>query len=277
MMYVNRRPKDRGGHGSCILSCHAQEASKLRMDRVMRVSWLLPLLLLLAAAMPAQARPRDDATSNAYRCSTIGALRPWLDCFYGAAQPVRAALGMAPATADQLDLSRKPPAGNVPPGDSRLRDDVMSAVLRCYAVPEDRSWLNCYYGAAQLVRARLGLSPGPQAPVVAAVAGPRPVPPPVPDVTPQDQFGLDVAAQPMGRNVDHITARMTDYNFSRFKIFTVFLSNGQVWRQLSGDISYAHWNKPAASYMVTISHGAFRSFNLQVKDLPSVFKVERLR
>jgi hypothetical protein len=70
---------------------------------------------------------------------------------------------------------------------------------------------------------------------------------------------------------------MTSYEFSRFKIFTVSLSNGQVWRQLSGDTTYAHWNKPAASYTVTISHGAFGSFKLQVKDIPAVFKVERVK
>jgi hypothetical protein len=78
-------------------------------------------------------------------------------------------------------------------------------------------------------------------------------------------------------NFDHITARMTAYDFGRFKIFTVSLSNGQIWRQLSGDITYAHWDKLPASYMVTISRGAFGSFNLQVKGLPSVFKVARLK
>ena len=100
---------------------------------------------------------------------------------------------------------------------------------------------------------------------------------PMPDAMAQDQFGLAVVPRPMARNVDHVTARMTAYDFSRFKIFTVSLSNGQIWRQLSGDITYAHWDKPPASYMVTISRGAFGSFNLQVKGLPSVFKVARLK
>jgi hypothetical protein len=245
----------------------------------MRVSWFLPAICLILALAPAQAGPRDDATSAAYRCSPIGDLRQWLDCFYGAAQPVRAKLGMTPAPATQVQLTQNPPVSNLPPGDSRLRDDVMSAVLRCYAVPEDRQWLDCFYGAAQPVRTHLGLSPGPQAPAmsISAPGGQRMVQHPVPDVMPLDQFGLAAIPRPLARNVDHITARMTAYNFSRFKIFTVFLSNGQVWRQLSGDVIYAHWDKPPASYMVTISHGAFGSFNLQVKDLPSVFKVERLK
>lgn len=245
----------------------------------MRVSWFLSAICLILALTPAQAGPRDDATSGAYRCSPIGDLRQWLDCFYGAAQPVRAKLGLTPAPTTQVQLTQNPPVGNLPPGDSRLRDDVMSAVLRCYAVPEDRQWLDCFYGAAQPVRTHLGLSPGPQAPAMSipAPVGQQMAQHPVSDAMPQDQFGLAVIPRPMARNVDHITARMTAYDFSRFKIFTVSLSNGQVWRQLSGDVIYAHWDKPPGSYMVTISHGAFGSFNLQVKDIPSVFKVERLK
>ena len=237
-----------------------------------RLWWLLPMLLMVVSA-PAWAGARDDATAGAYRCAPIGDLRPWLDCFYGAAQPVRAKLGLPPALAAQTRIALAPPAGNAPPGDLRLRDDVMSTVLRCYAKPEDRAWLDCYYGAAEPVRALLGLPAGPQpAPVVPQFSS-RIMPAPV--RSGEDQFGLSDGAP--GRRVEQITSRMTAYEFTRFKIFTVTLANGQVWRQLSGDISYAHWNKLPGSYLVTIRHGAFRSFNLQVKDIPTVFKVERVR
>ena len=244
----------------------------------MRVLWSLPVLFLLSATMSAQAGARDDATSGAYRCSPIGGLRQWLDCFYGAAQPVRAQLGMTPAPAAQVRLSQNPQPGSIPSGDSRLRGDVMSAVLRCYQMPEDRQWLDCYYGAAQPVRARLGLSAGQQASALNILdpAGQHVAGRPGPDGAAEDQFGL-ATSRARGRDADHVVARMTSYEFSRFKIFTVSLSNGQVWRQLSGDTTYAHWNKPAASYTVTISHGAFGSFKLQVKDIPAVFKVERVK
>jgi hypothetical protein len=232
--------------------------------------WLLPLVLLGLIPAAAQARARDDATSGAYRCAVIGELRPWLDCFYGAAQPARAQLNLPPAPAAQIRLALSPPAGNAPAADLRLREEVMASVLRCYAISSDRQWLDCYYGAAQPVRARLGLAPGPQAPALAAQGIAQ-----GPVSTADDQFGLAGAAG--ARKVDHITARMTSYSFSPFKIFTVSLANGQVWRQLSGDITYAHWNKPASSYLVTIGHGAFGSFNLQVKDLPALFKVERVK
>src|ERR1700722_18009713 len=41
------------------------------------------------------------------------------------------------------------------------RDDVMSAATRCAGITDDRSWLDCYYGAAQPMRAELGLPPAP--------------------------------------------------------------------------------------------------------------------
>jgi hypothetical protein len=42
------------------------------------------------------------------------------------------------------------------------RDDVKSASARCDSINDEHAWLNCYYGAAQPVRAELGLPPAPQ-------------------------------------------------------------------------------------------------------------------
>src|SRR4051812_22621027 len=67
--------------------------------------WFLGLASLLLAALPAEARPRDDALAGAFRCAVIGDARAWLDCYYGAAQPVRAGLGLAPAMAAQVKLA----------------------------------------------------------------------------------------------------------------------------------------------------------------------------
>src|SRR6185503_11911330 len=74
-----------------------------------RFWWILPVLLL--ASLPAAARPRDDALAGAFRCAGIADSRQWLDCYYGAAQPVRAALKLAPALAAQVQLAQSPPGG----------------------------------------------------------------------------------------------------------------------------------------------------------------------
>jgi len=233
---------------------------------MLRFSWLL-LALPVFFAPGAQARPRDDVMAGAYRCSVVGEARQWLDCFYGAVQPARAALGLPPATVTQLRLASAPPSGAMAPDDARVRDAVLANALRCYAIADERPWLDCYYGAAQPMRARLGLSPAPQKAAPPAMAGPVPA-------QPLDRFPQGPA---IPRGSSQVVSPMTAYSFSKVRNFTVTLANGQIWRQLSGDPNYAHWKKPATSYVATIDHGAFGSFNLQVKDTPGVYKVERIR
>src|SRR5580698_7494844 len=69
------------------------------------------LLLALLPVAPAIAGTRDDVMSAATRCAGISDDRSWLDCYYGAAQPMRAQLGLAPAPASQL--AKVPPASSV--------------------------------------------------------------------------------------------------------------------------------------------------------------------
>src|ERR1700722_2387335 len=59
---------------------------------------------LTALAAPALAAARDDVLYGISRCGGIADDRTWLDCVYGAAQPMRAQLGLAPAPASQQKL-----------------------------------------------------------------------------------------------------------------------------------------------------------------------------
>ncbi len=222
-------------------------------------SVLAAAVVLCACTLSAASRPRDDALSGAFRCAAIGELRIWLDCFYGAAQPVRAALSMPPAPQAQLALVATPPAGRVPPDDVAVRDTVMAEAFRCNTATDERQWLSCYYGAAADVRARLGLG----------AAAPRPAAPP--------PFGMSARTKnEIPDNADHLSTHMQSYSFDGDGMFTVTLDNGQVWRQIAGDTDYARWKKPATSYLVRISHGLFGSYNLQVLKEAGVFKVRRL-
>jgi hypothetical protein len=162
----------------------------------------------------------------AARCSAIADYRKWLDCYYGAAQPMRSLLGLAPATAEQQRLS-----------------------------------------------AGVGTPPPPRGPgfgMTAALPGSpeRKVPP--------AQFGL--AEQDLPGYVDHISARMTAFTLDRTGGFTATLSNGQVWRQQSGDTP-VRWDKPAQKkvYDVVIERGALGSFNFRVQGQPGNYKVTRLQ
>src|ERR1700761_1703367 len=41
------------------------------------------------------------------------------------------------------------------------RDEVMSGAARCAGIADNRTWLDCFYGSAQPMRAILGLAPAP--------------------------------------------------------------------------------------------------------------------
>ena len=69
------------------------------------------LLALLFAGLPfgaAQAGARDDAKAASARCDGINDDHTWLNCYYGAAQPVRAELGLPPAPDSQQNLVPPP-------------------------------------------------------------------------------------------------------------------------------------------------------------------------
>lgn len=230
------------------------------------------ILLLLCGV--AQARPRDDAMARAYRCAAQPVTRVWLDCYYGAAQPVRAALGMPPASPAQVALSEAAPGGGVPT-DGPLRDAAMMDAARCGTLAEDRAWLTCFYAATNPVRASLGLPPMAGAPVIARAAQPLPpAPPPPAPVHQRTVPGLLPGV--FGKTVVDGEGRMVSYSFDAEKNFTVTLDNGQVWRQISGDSSKAAWFKPAGTYQVIITSGALGSHNLTVKNQPGLFKVRRV-
>src|SRR4051812_9790370 len=66
---------------------------------------LLLFSFVMLAAAPAQARSRDDVMAGAYCCGGVPDDKQWLDCYYGAAQPARAELGLQPAPELQLQLA----------------------------------------------------------------------------------------------------------------------------------------------------------------------------
>lgn len=60
--------------------------------------------ILLITAVPTAADPRDDVMARAARCGALADSRQWLNCFYGAAQPMRQYLGLPAAPPAQTGL-----------------------------------------------------------------------------------------------------------------------------------------------------------------------------
>ena len=139
------------------------------------------------------------------------------------------------------------------------RDDVKAGTARCDAFADDRTWLDCYYGAAQPMRAQLGLAPAPNSQIVL-------VPQALPGVTTPAplQLGNTTANGRPGffaRLMTHTVVKaeppthMTAYTFDKAGIFTVTLANGEVWTQDNLDTTRAKWRGAPASLAVTIEPG----------------------
>lgn len=249
--------------------------------------WFLGSVLLLLAGLPAAARPRDDALAGAFHCAVIGDARAWLDCYYGAAQPVRAGLGLAPATAAQVKLALAPPAGGAP-ALVAVRDEVMARAAGCMRVAAERPWLDCYYESAVPMRAQLGLAVPVQA---ARPVLPPPLPPPVQMASAPPPRPAPSGPPPMPRNTGLFNgmfnnikpivrnAPMQSYSFSKSGAFTVTLADGQIWAQSDEDEVYhpAHWRKLASEMLVTIAPNAMHTFILTVDGESRFYKVRRIR
>jgi hypothetical protein len=248
------------------------------------ILWLLvPAVLCLAPS--AEARPRDDALSAAIRCGVVPGSRQWLDCYYGAAQPVRAALGLGSALPAQIALAASPPGGG-PPQDEAVRNQVVTAAVACMREPADRPWLDCYYAAAMPMRAELGLptvprpAPAPQPQLVSLPATPAPAMPAQPATPPPMPRpvgilgGLFSDPKPVVRDVP-----MQSYIFDKNGAFTVTLPDGQVWEQSAEDEIYhrARWRRPAAEMVVTIKPDAMHTYVLTLSDENYMYKVHRIR
>src|SRR6478735_1294857 len=74
------------------------------------------------------------------------------------------------------------------------RDDMLAGISRCTVFADEKTFLDCVYGAAQPVRDELGLPPAPQSQtrLVPASSGPMAAPKPFtpPSVARQQQGGF---------------------------------------------------------------------------------------
>jgi hypothetical protein len=290
----------------------------------------LGLAALFALSGAALADTREQVLLRLPRCSAVGEQRQYLDCYYAAVQPMRTELGLAsaPQAANYAPFfslgAPAAPAGGVTQQSLSVREEVLLRLTRCASIGDTRQYLDCYYAAAQPLRAELGLAPAPQAASYAPLFSltqvtPRPAPAPdnrrnlVPQSAyanastratapprlagdegatklpwiggilgvrsvkvPEDQYGLKNAKPGPGFNVDHIAAHISrvtsDPDSGRF---TVTLDNGQVWRQVMNDDERQHWGGKIVGSVATIAYGAGLTFNFSVGE-GVLYKVERV-
>ncbi|HEY8253553.1 MAG TPA: hypothetical protein VIG39_02875 [Rhizomicrobium sp.] len=149
---------------------------------------------------------------------------------------------------------------------------MLSTAGRCNAIADYRVWLDCYYGAAQSMRALLGLAPAPAAQVgLVPPAGAGQPPAPVASAA------RPAPALPPEAYEDYRPRqKMASYSFDADHLFTVILEDGSVWQQSKEDFVKARWNAPAGSYYASVTRGSFGSHLLKVSDKHS-YRVKRVR
>jgi len=102
---------------------------------------------------PVLADAREDVINGMARCAALTDDRQWLDCYYGAAQPMRSQLGLPPAPASQLRLLQMPstPAG-APAAQVALPSTVTRAAVRTGPPPmPKRSGIFDVFGGSDVV------------------------------------------------------------------------------------------------------------------------------
>ncbi|HEY3639335.1 MAG TPA: hypothetical protein VGK90_14395 [Rhizomicrobium sp.] len=171
--------------------------------------------------------------------------------------------------------------------------DLLEAVGHCASITDDHARLACYDALAPHVKDALASPPsslpGNRTPTVeeqrswfgfdlGSLFGTAPV-----EQTTPAQFGSDrlpathAKEDTAAATVDSITAGVTDFAYTPFGKFIVFLDNGQVWRQIEGDADHAIFKKPAKDNKVTIDRGFIGSYNMMLNDSSRTFKVTRVK
>jgi hypothetical protein len=176
----------------------------------------------------------------------------------------------------------------VTPALADTRDDVLAAMQRCSVLQDDRTWLECTYGAQQLMRAKLGLQPAPdyqqrlvppasgaRMPVASAAAPPAATPPARATVasapTPRRRASF---MQILGGTAPPVAvSSLASVDYDSRGVFTVTLQNGQVWRQVNGgDLPRARFH---TGEKVTVQPGVLGTYNLKTDGNSHPYKVER--
>ncbi|HYJ34968.1 MAG TPA: hypothetical protein VEV64_02340, partial [Rhizomicrobium sp.] len=133
------------------------------------------------------------------------------------------------------------------------RDDVLAAMQRCGAIPDDRTWLDCTYGAQQQMRAKLNLPPAPefQQRLVPPAAGPYQAAAPyqasaVPHQAAGSQANAGKPAPLPRRKASFFQiltgtaqplaiSNLAEIRYDNRGSFLLTLENGQVWHQVDPD------------------------------------------
>jgi hypothetical protein len=166
--------------------------------------------------------------------------------------------------------------------------DVLRAMDQCSTITDKDQRLACYDQLSTQVKSAIAGLPRTAPPTEAEqkswfgfdfgnIFGSAPA-----QQTTPEQFGSDKLPQQPPKPgeeappapIESIGARVTEFAYTPFGKFIVFLDSGQVWRQIEGDADKANFRKGDT---VTISRGFIGSYNLSIDGSSKVYKVKRVK
>ena len=172
------------------------------------------------------------------------------------------------------------------PASAGPRDDVLLAMQRCGVIQDDKVWLDCTYGAQQIMRARLGLQPAPEyqqrlvppagayyTPPVSSLARPQPPQAGTAAAAPMAPRRGSVLQELAGTAPPVTVSNLNTVAYDSQGAFIVTLDNGQVWHQVN--IVDGTKVRLRIGAKITVTPSALWSYTLKAGDNPHAYKVER--
>ncbi|SNT68419.1 hypothetical protein SAMN06297382_0921 [Amphiplicatus metriothermophilus] len=169
-------------------------------------------------------------------------------------------------------------------------EKAIEEVLACIAIASDEQRLACLdAAAARLARAKAeavqqktadaAFSRSDIAPENNEAGAPREV---VGTVTQSiEEFGAEsvheLRAEKKKESLREITAAATSIHLNSRRRATIYLQNGQVWRQLDSDSAFHGHVTPNRSYVVTIKRAALGSYIAKVEGFSRPIRVKRIK
>jgi hypothetical protein len=174
--------------------------------------------------------------------------------------------------------------------------ETLRALDQCASIADEHQRLSCFDGLGRDVKSALMRMPGAHAGPPTAqeqknwfgfdlgnLLGTAPA-----QQTTPDKFGSEAlqASQPPPQQsaaeeppppeaIDSITAKVTEYSYTPFGKFIIFLDNGQVWRQVEGDTDKADFH--GSDNTVAISRAVLGSYALSINGSSKTYKVKRIK
>jgi len=159
------------------------------------------------------------------------------------------------------------------------QNEAADAAISCLDIADDGQRLTCLETATRDLKATRVRREDAVEPPAAAVSPPAES---AADSTEEESFGaenLDSVRREKREDTRRfrLEAKVIEFKLDPYGDFTATLDNGQVWRQLTGNTSKAHFGNSNRLYTVTIKKGPLKNYRMKINELGRWYRVKRVK